>query len=242
MGIVPFDDALARSALAAGNTPEEFRRAAQAHANATWMFALVGVTVWYFLHWGWALIPFAYAAFRAIQSVSSTMVAMRLERPEWVQARTAQSPTVPAKEIVAAFGEVLEKHDPGPTAVADVKLLPYPKDDIKRAILAVLTATADMRLREYLKVAYLSLAHWQEGVGPKAQGITLSTLTSTHTFENVMNELGPRGEEFEKWQPILRADTDALVSELRKLGFWESTDVQPGAPGDGARPAGSHRP
>lgn len=172
----------------------------------------------------------------------------KLLDPNWVRRAAEASGPQPRSSapnssnvVVAAFGEVLERSDPGPSAVADVKSLPYPKEEIKRAILAMLMVAADHQTREHLKVAYLSLAHWQNGVGPTVQGITLQTLTTQMSFDDLIHELGPRGEEFKRWKPILKAETDALIDDLRQLGYWDNNDVQPGAPGDGPRPAGSAR-
>ncbi|MGB7060739.1 MAG: hypothetical protein WBF13_00115 [Candidatus Zixiibacteriota bacterium] len=75
-------DEMARKALRDGNTSDQFRRAAQGHANRTWLFLLVAAVVWYFANWAWAMIPGAFAVFKAVQSVSATMVAQRLERME----------------------------------------------------------------------------------------------------------------------------------------------------------------
>jgi hypothetical protein len=77
-----FHDNLAGHALLKGKTSEEFRSAAKKHANATWIYAIIGGVVWWLTSWVWALIPFAIAAFVAFQSVSATMIASRLEKFE----------------------------------------------------------------------------------------------------------------------------------------------------------------
>jgi Flp pilus assembly protein TadB len=75
-----FHDNLAEAALRDGNTAQQFRDAAQRHANAFWFYALIGACVWYFIDWAWSLLPFALAILVAIQSVSATVVARRLDR------------------------------------------------------------------------------------------------------------------------------------------------------------------
>lgn len=77
-----FHDLVAMKARFDGNTSAQFRAAAQRHANATWIYLIIGAIVWYFASWLWALIPFAFAAYVALQSVSATAVAMRLEKYE----------------------------------------------------------------------------------------------------------------------------------------------------------------
>jgi hypothetical protein len=73
-----FHDQVADEAVADGNTSYQFRAAAQKHANAFWVLAFVGIGVW-FLAGLWSLIPFGLAALAAAQSVSSTLVARKLE-------------------------------------------------------------------------------------------------------------------------------------------------------------------
>ncbi len=73
---------IAHLAIRDGNTSAQFRAAAQRHADATWYVLFAAAAVWYFAGWKWAMIPAAYAAFRAIQSVSATSVAVRLEKHE----------------------------------------------------------------------------------------------------------------------------------------------------------------
>ena len=77
-----FHDNLATRAHLSGRTAEEFSAAAQKHANATWFYIAIGAVVWWLTSWVWALLPFAVAAFVAIQSVSATMIASRLEEYE----------------------------------------------------------------------------------------------------------------------------------------------------------------
>jgi len=73
-------DSLAVRAIAMGKTATDFHRGAQNKANAAWLFLVVAGVVWYFVDWRWALIPVAIAAFSALQSVSATLVATRLEK------------------------------------------------------------------------------------------------------------------------------------------------------------------
>lgn len=122
--------------------------------------------------------------------------------------------------VVADFGEVLAVRAPVPGSVADVDELPYPKDQIKLAILITLKVTNDPELREHLKFAYVSLADWQDGVGATHKGLDATKLDRSKPIQDLLNEIGDRGEEMKKWQPIVKAEQEALVAELRKLGFW----------------------
>jgi uncharacterized membrane protein YdbT with pleckstrin-like domain len=77
-----FHDQIALKARVDGNTSAQFRAAAQRHANATWIYLIIAAIVWYFTSWLWALIPGALAVYVAVQSISATAVAVRLEKYE----------------------------------------------------------------------------------------------------------------------------------------------------------------
>lgn len=75
-------DSLAIKARQTGKTSADFKKGSQRKANATWVYAIVAGAVWYFVSWPWALIPAALATLSAFQSVSATMIALRLEKAE----------------------------------------------------------------------------------------------------------------------------------------------------------------
>ena len=73
---------MAAKAKLDGKTSAEFYAAAQKHANATWIWVIVGGVVWYFAGWGWALLPFAVAIFTMFQSFSATAIANNMRKYE----------------------------------------------------------------------------------------------------------------------------------------------------------------
>ncbi len=75
-------DKLAYKASSMGKSASEFSAAAQKHANTTWFLLIVAGVVWYFANWIWALIPAGIGIFTALQSISSTMIASKLEKTE----------------------------------------------------------------------------------------------------------------------------------------------------------------
>jgi hypothetical protein len=79
---VSFHDKLAQKAIAMSKHSLGFSAATQKHTNATWFYLIVAVVIWYFFGWLWALIPLAFCICTALQSVSATMIAIRLERHE----------------------------------------------------------------------------------------------------------------------------------------------------------------
>lgn len=133
--------------------------------------------------------------------------------------KTEHGSRTPPNVVVADFGECLEKRAPVPGSVADVRELPYPKEEIKGAILLMLKAINDPKLREPLKFAYVSLGGWQAGVGPKHQGLDITKIDRSKSVFEQATEVAARGEEMEKWQPIIEAEQEALMAELREHGF-----------------------
>ena len=103
-------DKLAQKAIAMGKSSSEFLRAAQKHANATWFFVIAALVAWYFWGWVWALIPIALAAYTALQSISSTMIAARIKSQEKVPQRSDTD----FVHLVQAYGKVLETSAPTP--------------------------------------------------------------------------------------------------------------------------------
>lgn len=77
-----FHDQIALSARLDGHTAAMYRHSAQKHADATWVYLIIAAVVWYFFAWYWALIPAVFAIVTAIQSMSATAVAMKLEKYE----------------------------------------------------------------------------------------------------------------------------------------------------------------
>ena len=75
-------DKLADKASSMEKSASEFRAAAQRHAKTTWFFLIVAGAVWYFANWLWALLPTGIGIFTALQSISSTMIASKVEKTE----------------------------------------------------------------------------------------------------------------------------------------------------------------
>jgi len=80
MALKKLYDKLALKAEASGKTAQKFNEAAQKHANAAWALLIIAGVVWYFAGFVLALIPGALVIYGALMSVSSTMIAKRLEK------------------------------------------------------------------------------------------------------------------------------------------------------------------
>jgi hypothetical protein len=117
--------------------------------------------------------------------------------------------------VIAEFAEFIETHTSALGCAADVQELPFPKKDIRVAILLMLAATRDPKLQEHLAYAYLLLPRWQEGVGPTNIGLDVSKLDRTQTPQELAKEVLACAEEMKKWQPMIDAEKKALLDDLR---------------------------
>ncbi len=72
-------DALAAKSAEMGKTSSEFKAGARRKGGVTGLFLAAAVAVGYFAGWGWALLPGAVAAWSALQTMSATLIASRLE-------------------------------------------------------------------------------------------------------------------------------------------------------------------
>lgn len=141
-----FHDSLAEGALRDGNTPDQFRNAAQRHANAFWFYVAIGGGVWYFFGWGWSLLPFGLAALTGMQSVSSTRLAGKLEQrlihaPAPLEFDLSDPSDVLLIDKIREQYSALLADESGPYAGCIYRptvLLPYPKEVIRHALTTLL--------------------------------------------------------------------------------------------------------
>jgi hypothetical protein len=124
------------------------------------------------------------------------------------------------EKIINAYGTELAKGTAGAGVVSDSKPLPFPKASIKAAIQFALRATLDTQMKEQLKIAYISLADWQDGVGPIPVGINLQNLdlnADPLALAQMLAAPDPKVTGFQK-----RADIEAqeLEQELKQLNLW----------------------
>jgi flagellar basal body-associated protein FliL len=209
-------DKLAQQAISMGKGSSEFKAAAQKHANATWLLAIGGGVIWYFLGWAWAVILIALGVYTALKSVSATMVATRLENHE----QASESGDTDSVRIIQAYGKILETSTPVPGTVADASKLPYPKQQIKDAIVAALRSTDDQQMEEYLKAGYIQLSDWQEGVGETNQGLDVSALDMDQDAESLAKAVFEQSSGSQKWPEMAQKEYKVLKQELQALGLW----------------------
>lgn len=154
-------------------TAADFGAAAQKHANATWFWAFVAAAAGYFGGWGWAAVPGVLAALSVAKSVSATRLAHKMGqtgadnygayREGGSSAAIASQALVRAEALVNSYGKILG--DVSGQVVADAALLPASKEAMKAALLVCIKVTPEGSQREQLKVGYLMLSSFQDGVG-----------------------------------------------------------------------------
>jgi hypothetical protein len=125
-----------------------------------------------------------------------------------------------AEKIVQDYGAVLGSAAPAPGCVADVRSLPHPKERIKQALVFALRITKEPQVREQLKIGYISLADWQEGVGSETVGMDLTKMDLSADPLEIAKRIASQGDAVKKWTHLVQAEQNALKSELQKLGLW----------------------
>ena len=209
-------DKLAKKAIEMGKHSSEFSEMAQKHANATWLYLMVAGAVWYFFSWEWGLMSLLLGVYTILQSISSTMIATRLENQE----PSSEPSNTDFTQVVQDYGNILETSTPVPGTVADLKKLPYPKQQIKDSIIAALRNSDDQQMKEHLKFAYIQLSNWQEGVGESDQGLDLSSLDMSQDTESLAKAVLEQSSRTESWTDIVQKEQEALKQELLSMGLW----------------------
>ncbi|MCK9419129.1 MAG: hypothetical protein M0R70_07105 [Nitrospirae bacterium] len=125
-----------------------------------------------------------------------------------------------AEKIVNDYGAVLASAVPAPGCVADERKLPHPKEHIKQALVFALCMTKEPQMREQLKIAYITLADWQQGVGDAAVGLDLTKMDLNAEPDELAKQIMSQGADVEKWLQKVKAEQESLRGELQKRGLW----------------------
>lgn len=134
-------------------------------------------------------------------------------------------------DIIGDYGALLEKSDPAPGCVADVKRLPHPKAHIKQAIMRMLRSGKHHQHQRHLITGYMQLAYWQEGVGSQTLemhvseeavnatvGMDFTKMGANGMTESMRTDLRSLSEKLavqrNKWLPIIEAEQARLIVEI----------------------------
>ncbi|MDZ7642018.1 MAG: hypothetical protein U5J62_08365 [Desulfurivibrio sp.] len=96
------------------------------------------------------------------------------------------------EEIIQLYGAVMEVNAATTGIAKDSSTLPFPKQDIKQAIIIGMKLIDDPQMKDMLKIGYIQLADWQDGV-------------------NSINN---------NWTQMVRDEAESLKQELISLGLW----------------------
>lgn len=124
-----------------------------------------------------------------------------------------------AELIINAYGKTLEYLGPVPgSSVADEQKLPFPKAQIKSAIIFAIRANPDKKQQEILKTGYLCLADFQPGVGSKNIGFELLPADVSKLNDSEVLAIANAVGESESWLAKASAELALLRQELQAAG------------------------
>ena len=103
-----------------------------------------------------------------------------------------------------------------PGTVADATKLPYPKQQIKNALITGARSTADFQKKEMIKIGYYELANWQEGIGDSNKGFDLSKTDLNQDAKSLAKQVLEESKGTEYWTKIVEKERTVLKQE------WES--------------------
>lgn len=125
-----------------------------------------------------------------------------------------------AEKIVQEYGAALRSVACPGRYVTDVRNLPHPKEHIKQALILALRLNTDPTEREALKIGYISLADWQEGVGDIPVSLDPTKMDLNADPIGLATQIAAQGDRLVKWLAVVKEEQEALKSELQKLGLW----------------------
>jgi len=115
-----------------------------------------------------------------------------------------------AVTVLDRYGELMEKYT---MSFADASLLPVDKASMKKAFWAGWFMAEDDEQREAIKVGWLMLHQFQEGVGEKPVGANIDPSADP---KEVMKVLGPYLEWVEKTKAEKEADKKEMYEFVAK--------------------------
>jgi hypothetical protein len=122
--------------------------------------------------------------------------------------------------ILNDYGAFLENSKASAYSIVDAQNLPWPKEQIKHAILIAIDSTSDEKTRDFLAAGLFYLPWCQAGVGATPVGLDFSDKTAhTTDAEKITNRLLPQMEAAAKWHPIMEAEQAEIKAALKARGI-----------------------
>lgn len=146
-------------------------------------------------------------------TLRNSLLSIRMNQPAAVDI-----PPEDFEDVVSAYLFHLERSAPTPGCVADVRELPCSKEAIKRALRWRLLHTGDADFRDTLKVAYVALCDWQEGVGAEHRGLDAGKLRPDLSAGERAAMIAEKAVEGATWAGKSKDEAKGLHRELSALG------------------------
>jgi len=115
--------------------------------------------------------------------------------------------------IIHAYAAVLGSRK---SIICDVSTLPFPKNQIKAALIIAMQDELDPQVRDQMKTGYMHLADFQEGVGSQSYEVTPQDAVDPQAFKKRIDGLKPA---FTEMPQIVAAEAQGLTEELKALGL-----------------------
>lgn len=120
-------------------------------------------------------------------------------------------------DIVSKFGAVMETHD-WLTTFYDTNVLPFEKEEIRKAIFVCYYLEKDQEKKELLKTALLALTHFQNNIGhTPIKTVIKDSITKYNTISNVNDENMDHENLYHLVKDILAESADIESSKASEL-------------------------
>jgi hypothetical protein len=129
-------------------------------------------------------------------------------------------------KIVNDYGDFMQSSAfPAPGCIADTKKLPYDKEIIKTALILSLKLCDDPEMKEMLKVAYVGLADFQDGVGLVDVGLDMRKLPNPQNvdfndrtkLESISKKMDRMMESFEQFKKKADEERQSLLRDISQF-------------------------
>lgn len=131
-----------------------------------------------------------------------------------------------ANKIVNDYGHFMQSPTfPAPGCIADAKKLPYDKQTIKNALMLSMKLCDDSKIKEMLKVAYISLADFQNGIGETDVGLDIRKFPNPQDIDfndrtqikSVAKEMDSMMAFYEKFKKIVEEERRLLQEDVAQI-------------------------
>ncbi len=120
--------------------------------------------------------------------------------------------------IIQDYGYIMLHKSPAPFYISDVNKLPHPKENIKQALMMALSVNAEKQTMDALKIGYMQLANWQEGIGEV--DFAIGAIDSDEGVNEKIKRITSNYEEVDEWCELIEEERVMLKSDLVSIGAW----------------------